>query len=96
MGLFPVLWTLIVLESFFRAFVVYPDGFSYTLASQKRLAEYWKPINSFGYRDIEHDLSSLGSKKILFVVGDSFVAGQGIDNPRDRFSDVLAAQLGDA
>ena len=95
LGLFSLVWTLIVLESFFRTFVVYPDGFSYTLASRKWLAEYWRPINSFGFRDIEHDLGSLGSKKVLFVVGDSFVAGQGIENPRDRFSDVLAAQLGD-
>jgi len=95
LGLFSLFWTLIVVESFFRTFVAYPDGFSYTLASRNWEDEYWKPINSFGYRDIEHDLKSLEDKKILFVVGDSFVAAQGINNPRDRFSDVLAAQLED-
>jgi hypothetical protein len=95
MVLFSLIWTLIVLEGFFRMFVVYPDGFAYTLASRNWADKYWKPINSFGYRDIEHDPNSLEDKKILFVVGDSFVAGQGIDNPQDRFSDVLAGQLED-
>ena len=74
-------------------FAVSSDAFGHTLASRQWFAKYWKPINSFGYRDIEHDLKNLGGKKLLFVVGDSFVAGHGITNPRDRFSDVLGAQL---
>ena len=82
-----------VLEGCFRMFVVSSDAFGHTLASRQWFAKYWEPINSFGYRDIEHDLKNLGDKNLLFVVGDSFVAGHGITNPRDRFSDVLETQL---
>ena len=88
-----MIWALIVLEGCFRGFVVSSDGFAHTLASRRWFAKYWKPINSFGYRDIEHDLNHLDGKKLLFVAGDSFVAGHGIDNHRDRFSDVLGAGL---
>ncbi len=94
-ALFSLIWTLIVLEGCFRVLVVSSDGMGYTLASQRWFAKYWKPINSFGYRDIEHDLNSLDSKKVLFVVGDSFVAGHGTNNHRDRFSDVLGAKFED-
>jgi hypothetical protein len=76
-------------------FVVSSDNFEgLTLASRQWFAKYWNPINSFGYRDIEHDFNNLDGKKLLFVVGDSFVAGHGTKNTRDRFSDVLGTQLG--
>jgi hypothetical protein len=84
------------LEGFVRVFVVSSDGFErLTLSSRQWFSKYWNPINSFGYRDIEHDLHNLGGKKLLFVVGDSFVAGHGINNHRDRFSDVLGTRLKD-
>jgi len=95
-GVFSLILTLMILEGFFRVFVVSSDSFEkLTLASRQWFAKYWKPINSFGYRDIEHDLNNLDGKKLLFVVGDSFVAGHGINNHRDRFSDVLGSQLKD-
>ncbi len=95
-GLFSLILTLMILEGFFRVFVVSSDSFErLTLASRQWFAKYWNPINSFGYRDIEHDLNNLDGKKLLFVVGDSFVAGHGINNHRDRFSDVLGSQLKD-
>ena len=50
------------------------------------MTKYWKPINSYGYRDIEH--VNLKEKKLPFVVGDSFVAGHGIKNYKDLFSNV--------
>jgi len=94
-GLFSLIWTLIILETCFRVFVLSSDGFGHTLASRQWFAQYWKPINSLGYRNIEHDPTGLNGKKVLFVVGDSFVAGHGTNHPRDRFSDVLGKQLGD-
>jgi hypothetical protein len=85
-----------ILEGFSRVFLVSSDNFErLTLASRQWFAKYWTPINSFGYRDIEHDLNNLDGKKLLFVVGDSFVTGHGINNHRDRFSDVLGTQLKD-
>jgi hypothetical protein len=63
------------------------------LSSQRWHHRYWKPINSFGYRDIEHDKSDFKGEKVIFVVGDSFVAGAGIKNHEDRFSNILQKKL---
>lgn len=85
---------LIVSELFFRLFFICSDSFKFTLISQAWSKKYWFPVNSFGYRDDEHTEQSLRGKKIIFVVGDSFVAGWGIQNYQDRFSNVLQKRLG--
>ena len=90
---FTVLYSGLILEFVFYKFFIQSDGFAFTLASARWFQEYWHPINSYGYRDIEHQ-DTLG-KKNLFVVGDSFVAGHGIKDHQDRFSNVLADKLGD-
>lgn len=82
------------IEVYFYAFVVHSDSFSFTLANQRWFAKYWHPINSLGYRDVEHSPTEFHDNKVIFVVGDSFVAGQGIQDYRDRFSDKLQAKLG--
>lgn len=51
--------------------------------------------NSLGYRDREWPLETLAQREVIFAVGDSFTQGWGINDPNDRFTDVLAAQLGD-
>src|SRR5262245_21618978 len=57
----------------------------YTLAARLWFARHWTPPgNSFGYRDVEHPDDG---KKKLFVLGDSFVAGMGIRDVRERFTD---------
>src|SRR6185436_234575 len=64
----------------------------YTLAARLWFARHWStPNNSLGYRDVEHPDD--GRKK-LFVLGDSFVAGVGIADARERFSDLLQVGLG--
>lgn len=70
---------------------VQSDGYGFTLAAKRWFQKYWHPINSLGYRDYEHDWDS----NTLFIVGDSFVAGHGIDHIEDRMSSVLASKLGD-
>src|SRR5271165_2127144 len=55
---------------------------------------YWKPVNTLGYRDIERTESEFLTRRSVLVVGDSFVAGVGIDEARQRFSDVLGDRLG--
>ena len=85
---------LLLLEAGFRVFDVRSDNFVLTLASQRWEARYWKPINSRGYRDVEHGPGDAVGQRVLAVVGDSFTAGAGIEDPRDRFPDVLAALLG--
>lgn len=54
---------------------------------------YWKPINQFGFRDRRQNPTDTYKKNIL-LVGDSFAAGFGIKDIRNRFGNVLERQLG--
>jgi hypothetical protein len=65
----------------------------YTLAARLWFERYWKPRNALGYRDQEHVDTS--AKKI-FVLGDSFVSGLGLPDPRKRMSNLLQERLGSA
>jgi lysophospholipase L1-like esterase len=51
--------------------------------------------NSLGYRDREWPMETLEQREVVFAVGDSFTQGWGINDPADRFTDVLASELGD-
>lgn len=72
-----------------------PDSFGFTLAARNWFDRYWKPVNALGYRDVEREISDMAGRRVILVVGDSFVAGQGIEDPADRFSDRIARDLGD-
>jgi len=87
---------LVSLELCFRYIVIQSNGIEVTLSSQKWLKTYWKPINSFGFRDYEHPDDSIRGKKTVFVIGDSFVAGVGIKNIDQRFSNIIGRNLGNA
>lgn len=84
---------LIVLELCMALFFAQSDGFNLTMSSRKWFERYWHPVNSLGYRDVEPAPRKDG-EKIVMVLGDSFAAGHGIDNPADRFGDVLGRRLG--
>jgi len=88
-----IVYLFLALEVLFSSVAV-SDTFSFTLASQLCMDKYWRPINSFGYRDVEHDPSEFENKEVVFVVGDSFVAGHGIAQIEDRFSNILQKDLG--
>lgn len=90
---FSILFTLLLLEITFSRLAI-SDAFLFTLASKQWMARYFHPINSLGYRDVEHSPSSLQGKRLVVVTGDSFVAGHGIRDYRDRFSNVLGRHLG--
>ncbi len=92
---FTFIFLFLVIEVFFRFFVIQTDGNAFTLSAKLWYSKYWVPINSLGYRDIEHTESSLKGKKIIFVAGDSFVAGSGIKNYQDCFSNILQKKLGE-
>lgn len=80
-------------EAYFR-FVHAESENVITLGTQNWLSRYWQ-TNSLGFRDREWTPADWEGKQTVMVVGDSFAAGWGIENPADRFSDVLAAHLGD-
>ncbi len=87
--------TLLLLagEAYFRFVYAESDGLP-TLALRNWQARHWH-TNSLGYRDRDWTPADWEGKQTVVVVGDSFAAGWGIEDTADRFSDVLAAQLGD-
>lgn len=89
-----LLYLFLALEIIFYSCFVYSDTFSFTLAAKRWQEKYWHPVNSFGYRDVEHEAAEFNNRKILFVVGDSFVAGHGITDIENRFSNILQRNLG--
>jgi lysophospholipase L1-like esterase len=80
-------------ELYMRCCYVESDNLP-TLAQQNWLAKYAQP-NSLGFRDREWTLADWEGKTTVVVLGDSFTAGNGIANPEDRYSSVLARHLGD-
>ena len=79
---------LLLLESGFM-FVSQSHGGFMSLSSKIWLNKYWKPINSFGYRD---DEPKTGSSCVLFV-GDSYTEGHGINHVSERFSNQVKALI---
>lgn len=80
-------------ELFFRYGYAESDGMP-TLASRNWLDRYWR-TNSLGYRDREWTTNDWAGKTTVIAVGDSLTAGWGIENPDDRWTGVLARQLGE-
>ncbi|MEP7291765.1 MAG: SGNH/GDSL hydrolase family protein, partial [Chloroflexota bacterium] len=80
-------------EIYFRYFFAESENV-FTGATTNWLARYWH-TNSLGYRDRDWTPEAYAGKQTILVTGDSFTAGWGINNPADRFTDVLARDLGD-
>jgi len=89
-SVFFTLYTLLALEGIFAYSFVQSDGIGLTLASKRWFYKHWNPINSYGYRDYEPEWRN----KRVFIVGDSFAAGAGVENINDRFSNILSTKLG--
>jgi len=83
------------MEYYFYYHVHMSDGFGFTLSARNWRSRYGSvPKNSWGMRDVEHSVSSVIAKNKLYVVGDSFTAGHGINNHRDRYANIVATELG--
>lgn len=92
---FTLLYLGLCLEFATSKWLIRSEGMGLTLAAERWKNKYWHPINSLGYRDVEHDSESFEGRRALFVVGDSFMAGYGIDDPEDRLANTLARELGE-
>ncbi|MEZ4753242.1 MAG: GDSL-type esterase/lipase family protein [Bdellovibrionota bacterium] len=95
-SLFTVLLIFSFGEGYFRLMVYQSDFFGFTLTAENWWQRYWKPVNSYQYRDAEFNLELIRSKNSVLVLGDSIAAGHGIKNASNRFPDLLAKQLGDS
>ncbi len=80
-------------EFYFR-FVFAESENTVSLATENWLDRYWQ-TNALGYRDREWTADDLAGKQVVVVTGDSFTAGWGIQDPADRYPDVLGGLLGD-
>jgi lysophospholipase L1-like esterase len=85
---------LVGIGEFYFRFIYADSENTISLATQNWLDRHWH-INALGFRDREWTAADFTDKTVIAVTGDSFAAGWGIQNPADRFSNVLAAQLGD-
>jgi lysophospholipase L1-like esterase len=88
-ALFTVLFLFLGLECCFM-YIRRSNAFGDTLASRLWFDTYWKPINSYGFRDAEPARDTASG---IFFLGDSFTAGHGIKNTGDRFSDIVRAKM---
>lgn len=73
---------------------VYPlsSGGDDILTSTNWFSLYWEE-NSLGYRDEEPELIDRSEKQNVLVLGDSYVAGHGIRDAKDRFTDICSNRL---
>lgn len=79
------------LEFYFYYAVAISDGFGQTRMHANWRQKYGSvPTNSLGLRDLEHEQSG---RPVLYVVGDSFTAGHGINNYQDRYANILEKRL---
>ncbi len=63
----------------------------YTLSAKLWRERYWGQLNAAGYRDAER--GGMPPPRALFMLGDSFVEGSGIENIQDRASNLLHDRL---
>jgi hypothetical protein len=87
--------TLMALEFYMKVFFAQTDDFGHTLAFKNWYDRYWGETNSLGYRDREWTWDDVAGKHKIMVLGDSFVAGYGIEAQEDRMSNQLGRLLGD-
>ncbi len=81
----------VMLEVVF-AFVSISCGGSQTLVSKNWFAKHWTQ-NKYGFRDWEPENLDRPDKPNIFIVGDSYVAGHGIDDTSYRFSNIMRQNL---
>jgi len=86
-------YCLLALEVAFY-FIPKTNNYGKTLGTEVWRRYYWR-TNSGGFRDEEWVQKDSTKKKIAFI-GDSFTAGYGIDNPDNRFSNLVATALQDS
>lgn len=94
LSLATAVFLLVAGEAWFHAFPQ-SDNYAFTLSSKRWFARHWGPLNAGGYRDVEQPPEALAGRRVVLVAGDSFVAGQGIEDRRDRFPDRLQRRLGE-
>jgi hypothetical protein len=92
-----VFWILLFFYSGEMYLSIFPpsQGNGEAYISKIWFSRYWK-TNKYGFRDKEYDIDVLkysNDKNILLFVGDSYVAGHGIKDPKKRTGEILDRSL---
>ena len=89
-----IIWIFIFLYAGEFWFNQYPcsQGNGEAYVAQVWFKKYWKK-NQFGFRDRNYNLMELADQRVIFNIGDSYVAGHGIKDPEDRTSNLLEKAL---
>jgi hypothetical protein len=86
-----VLTVILVLEGVFM-FIAQPNLNNNALASKVWFGRYWDS-NGSGYREKEEPWPGKTTKPHIVWVGDSFLAGHGVKDTADRFSNLIGTRL---
>ena len=87
-GLF---FVFILLEISF-SFISVSSGGADTLVSKNWFNYHWKE-NRLGYRDLDTEEIDRADKKNILIIGDSYVAGHGLNKESEMFSNILRNDL---
>ncbi len=79
-------------ESYLRFVAVETDSFGMSLPARRWFALHTR-LNSLGCRDKEWSQTKPPGVHRIAFLGDSFTYGWGIENPSDRFSDLIQARF---
>lgn len=91
--LITVISSFLVVEFLFRHYVAHTTS-SPTLVRENWIKKYWLK-NSMGYRDFDYSVDELINKKIVLIAGDSITGGVGINDNKNRYTDILQRKIGD-
>jgi hypothetical protein len=74
------------------SFVAISTGGGYSLVSKNWFAKNWRE-NKLGFRDDEPENKDRADVPNLFLIGDSYIAGHGLTDTAQRFSNLLSNTL---
>ena len=89
-----LIFTFISLEVYFRYVYDVPDGLGFLKVSRK-WSERHVVYNNYFYRDRDFETEKKAGITRIGVLGDSIAYGGGIENSKDRFSNILEKKLND-
>lgn len=88
-----IAFIVLSLEGYFGFFYDKTDSYGYLLTSVRWFKRHYR-LNNVGLRDNKHYFYEKGpGKKRIVFVGDSFTAGHGIKDVRERFTGIIEERL---
>ena len=90
-----LVFIFVVAEAYFRYIYDVPDGLGFLKVS-KKWTERHVVHNNYFYRDRDFETEKKAGTTRIGILGDSIAYGGGIENPQDRFSNILEKRLKDA